>query len=598
MIHNLALLLATAYVFDLATARWSQKKTLLTQVLLGIFIGAMGMAAMTVPWVVAPGVIIDSRSILLSISGLFCGWIPTVTAMAMTGLFRIHLGGAGAWTGVIVIVFSGGIGIVWRRYLLEILPVLSWQRLYVFGLVVHLGMLALMLLLPAGIAGEVLLKIALPLMVFYPLVTVFLGMLMVNRLQRDLIQQKLTQESIRESETRYRTLVELIPDIIYRIKQDGTIDFISPAVRQLGYDPAELIGRPMADLLHPQDREKFGHLLVERRIGDRRQKKLDVRLIHKDQGFHDYEISVIFVQLSARGYWDVPDDQISRPDKKFLYTLGIAHDISDLKQAKEMAEGANRAKSDFLANMSHELRTPLNAVIGFSEVLKEQYFGPLVDKQQEYVDDILESGRHLLSLINDILDLARVEAGKPELDLSPVNIFELIDNSMGMIRQKAARHGITLEKEVAPELVEQKITADQRKLKQILYNLLSNAAKFTPDGGTVTVRAEQVHGRTRLGFETGTDQAYVEISVTDTGIGIDPAYQEKVFEPFFQIHRTTQDKSPGTGLGLPLTRDLVTLHGGKIFLVSQGQGKGSTFSFIIPVNQTRTQDLSQAGSDD
>jgi PAS domain S-box-containing protein len=766
MIHNLALLLATAYVFDLATARWSQKKTLLAQVLFGIFIGAMGMAAMTVPWVVAPGVIIDSRSILLSISGLFCGWIPTVTAMAMTGLFRIHLGGAGAWTGVIVIIFSGVIGIVWRRYLLEILPVLSWQRLYVFGLVVHLVMLALMLLLPAGIAGEVLSKIALPLMVFYPLVTVFLGMLMVNRLQRETSKQKLSEsrqfavatidaltahvavldetgrilavnqawrdfavanaqirtnvcegadylavcdtaegednslarnfargirsvtagevetfsmeypchspeeqrwfegrvtcfrtqtalrlvvvhenitgrkqaeqaltvhrnqlenlvktrtkdleeknrqlrrevdrrrlaeESIRESETRYRTLVELTPDIIYRIKQDGTIDFISSAVRQLGYDPAELIGRSMADLLHPQDREKFGQLLVERRIGNRRQKKLDVRLIHNDQGFHDYEISVIFVQLSARGYWDVPDDQISRPDKKFLYTLGIAHDISDLKRAKEMAEGANRAKSDFLANMSHELRTPLNAVIGFSEVLKEQYFGPLVDKQQEYVDDILESGRHLLSLINDILDLARVEAGKPELDLSPVNISELIDNSMIMIKQKAAKHGITLEKEVAPELEEQKITADQRKLKQILYNLFSNAVKFTPDGGTVTVRAEQVHGRTRQGFETGTDQAYVEISVTDTGIGIDPAYQEKVFEPFFQIYRTRQDKSPGTGLGLPLTRDLVTLHGGKIFLVSEGQGKGSTFSFIIPVNQARTQDLSQAGSDD
>jgi PAS domain S-box-containing protein len=895
MIHNLALLLATAYVFDLVTAQWPKKKTIHTQVLFGIFTGAIGMTAMTVPWAVAPGVIIDSRSILLSISGLFFGWIPTAMAMAMTGLFRVYQGGAGAWTGVVVIFFSGCIGIVWRRNLRGALPDLSWRQLYFFGLVVHLVMLALMFTLPLGTAGDVLLTITLPLMVFYPLVTVFLGMLLVNRLQRETVRQKLTEsrqfafaiidaltahvavldesgkiiavnqawrdfaasnppvqtnvceganylavcdtadgedkslaqdfareirlvmagkvqsfsmeypchspdeqrwfvgrvtcfgtstarrlvvaheniterkqaeqaladhrthlenqvkkrtlgleeknrqllqevarrrqaeDRIRESEERYRILVELTPDIIYRIREDGTIDFVSSAVRQLGYDPAELVGRPMADLLHPQDKEKFTHRLVERRIGKRRQKNFDVRLMHKNQGSQNFALNFTFVQLSARGYWDVPDSQILRPDKQFIYTLGIAHDITqrkqaekrleklataveqspatviitdlhgtieyanpkftemtgytleevegknprflksghhpqafykelwdtimsgrtwhgtfcnqnkngtiywerasispvrdpqgnvshfvavkedisqllqyenELTQAKEAAERANQAKSDFLANMSHELRTPLNAIIGFSEVLKEQYFGPLVDKQQEYVDDILESGRHLLSLINDILDLARVEAGKTELDLSQVNVSELIDNSMVMIKEKAGKHGITLEKKVTREIQEQKITADKRKLKQILYNLLSNAAKFTPDGGTITICAKQVHARTCSGFETGTDEACVEICVTDTGQGIDPAYQEKVFEPFFQVDQVQQDKSPGTGLGLPLTRDLVTLHGGKIFLFSEGQGKGSTFSFVLPVNQKNTQGPSNGQIED
>jgi PAS domain S-box-containing protein len=698
--------------------------------------------------------------------------------------------------------------------------------------------------------------------------------------------------------------VELTPDIIYRITEDGTIDYISSAVRQLGYDPADLKGKPMADLLHPDDREMFGHNLVERRIGERRQKHLDVRLMHKNHGSQDYALNFTFVQLSARGYWDVPDHEISRPDKQFLYTLGIAHDITlrkqaaqalvesrkklrllkdvaaaanaaatsnealqaavdgiarfmgwpvghvyeagdgppdrliptdiwyleddtrfaafreitertlfspgqgmigrvmaakksiwfedlaiypdfprighaggdglhagfafpvmvedhvaavmeffspekqspdpslleildeignqlgiviarkrsekeleklataveqspatvvitdlhghieyanpkfteltgytlaevkgknpsflksghhsqsfykqlwqtitsgrpwhgtfcnedkngtiyweqasispvrdpqgkvthfvavkenitqllqyenELKQAKESAERANRAKSDFLASMSHELRTPLNAIIGFSEVLKEQYFGPLVDKQQEYVDDILESGRHLLSLINDILDLSRVEAGKTELEPTRVDVSDLIDNSMVMIKEKAAKHNITLNKEVTAEIQEQQIIADNRRLKQIMYNLLSNAVKFTPDGGIITVRAERIHGTTHTGFDTGMDGPCVKISVTDTGSGIDPAYQDKVFEPFFQINRTQQDKNPGTGLGLSLTRDLVMLHGGKIFLNSEGQGKGSTFSFIIPVNLKRTQGPSHTDIED
>jgi signal transduction histidine kinase len=386
--------------------------------------------------------------------------------------------------------------------------------------------------------------------------------------------------------------VELTPDIIYRIKEDGIIDYISSAVRQLGYDPADLLGRPMADLLHPDDRKKFENCLVEHRIGERRQKNLDVRLMHKSRGAHEYSLNHTFVQLSARGYWDVPDHEISQPDKQFLYSLGIAHDISrllqyenELKRAKEGAERANRAKSVFLAGMSHELRTPLNAIIGFSEVLKEQYFGPLVDKQQEYVDDILESGKHLLSLINDILDLSRVESGKTELDLSRVNVSDLIDNSLMMIKEKSAKHRITLKKEVARTIREEEITADQRRLKQIVYNLLSNAAKFTPDGGTITIRADRFHESTRWGMDTGLDEPCVEISVTDTGPGIDPAYHEKVFDPFFQINQTQQGKNPGTGLGLSLTRDLVTLHRGKIFLVSEGQGKGATFTVIIPVTQ-------------
>lgn len=234
-------------------------------------------------------------------------------------------------------------------------------------------------------------------------------------------------------------------------------------------------------------------------------------------------------------------------------------------------EEASRAKSDFLANMSHELRTPLNSILGFSEVLQEQMVGDLNEKQQEYVKYIFTSGNHLLSLINDILDLAKVESGKMTLEANSFVLKALLESSMAILKEKAIKHDLAMELEVDPSLTAETIEADERKLKQILFNLLSNALKFTPEGGAVRITAEK-------------EGEFFKITVADTGIGISPEDIGKLFHSFAQLESPYAKQYEGTGLGLALTKKLVELHGGRIWVESE-VGKGSSFIFTIPARQ-------------
>jgi signal transduction histidine kinase len=238
----------------------------------------------------------------------------------------------------------------------------------------------------------------------------------------------------------------------------------------------------------------------------------------------------------------------------------------ELADKSRQLEVASQHKSEFLANMSHELRTPLNAIIGFSEVLSERMFGDLNEKQEEYLKDIHASGQHLLSLINDILDLSKIEAGRMELELTDFHLPTALDSALTLVRERAGRRNITLHTDVDPQLGQ--IQADERKVRQVVLNLLSNAIKFTLEGGRIEVRAAPVDGA-------------VEVSVTDTGVGIAPEHQEAVFEEFRQVG-TADKKVEGTGLGLTLCRKFVDLHGGKIWVKSE-LGMGSTFTFTLPV---------------
>ena len=275
--------------------------------------------------------------------------------------------------------------------------------------------------------------------------------------------------------------------------------------------------------------------------------------------------------------------------------------IETTQLQKEAAEASNRSKSEFLANMSHELRTPLNHIIGFTELVLDKHLGTLNEQQEEYLTDVHQSSRHLLSLINDILDLSKVEAGKLSLESSVIELEPILINSLTMVKEKALKHGIRLSTKV--DAIPTTIHADERKFKQILYNLLSNAVKFTEPGGEVGIEArvaqclsgpslpeEDVPNLTII--ENGTesvnmqDQNLVEcilISVTDTGIGLRQEDQERVFQPFEQADGSASRRYQGTGLGLSLTKKLVHLHGGTIWVDSDGENCGSRFSFVIPI---------------
>ena len=386
------------------------------------------------------------------------------------------------------------------------------------------------------------------------------------RKQVEAEQQQLSQR-LRDHQFYTRSLFESNIDAIMTTDPSGIITDVNKQMEVLsGCTRDELIGAPFKNYFTNPGRAATG-----------------IKLVLREKKVTNYELTArardgveTVVSINAATFYD--------RDRKLQGVFAAARDVTErkrldlvlleknveLESAKAVAEKTNLTKSDFLANMSHELRTPLNAVIGFSEVLQDQMFGQINEKQQEYVSNILTSGRHLLSLINDILDLSKVESGKMELELSSFSLRDSLDASMTMLREKALKGGLEIQLVLAPE-ADLQIEADQRKLKQILFNLLSNAVKFTPASGSVRVSVVR-------------DGDFIEVTVKDTGIGINAEDIPKLFHPFTQLESVYTKGFEGTGLGLALTRQLVELHFGRIWVESEF-GTGSSFSFTLPVKQ-------------
>ena len=254
----------------------------------------------------------------------------------------------------------------------------------------------------------------------------------------------------------------------------------------------------------------------------------------------------------------------------------------ETKNATMAAEAALRTKSEFLANMSHELRTPLNHILGFTELILDKKVGELNEIQEEYLNDVHSSSTHLLSLINDILDLSKVEAGRLEYRPTQIPIREILASSLIMIKEKAMKRSITISKEL--DDIPESIHADDTNLKQILYNLLSNAVKFTPNGGSIHLAAKRLsNADIQAKNDRTSSKEYIQISIKDSGIGLKKENLTKIFQPFEQVENSSSRQFQGSGLGLSLAKSLVELNGGKIWAESDGEGLGSVFSFSLPV---------------
>ena len=406
----------------------------------------------------------------------------------------------------------------------------------------------------------------------------------------------LRAEKLLEDKTlELRRIFETSLDGIMINDPDGFIIMVNSALEKLsGYPQDELIGKHIAELLPKGDaHKKRAQEMRNRLYADEMVTGFELKWLQKEGSTIDLEANLALLK-----------------DNKGTVTGNIAslRDITQrkkeeaqLRKAKEAAEAASSAKSEFLANMSHELRTPMNHIIGFTELLASKHYGDLNEIQMEYLNDVLKSSQHLLSLINNVLNFSNLESKKLELNLNDFNIRVFLEKTLALYREKAAQNGLKLT--IETDHIPATITADEKKLNQIFDNLLSNAVKFSPHGGTVSISARMVERACRPGLrwsdpadmqiiddQTGQTTIpdiqhveCIEFTVADTGLGIKPEDQKRIFEPFEQLDASSSKKYQGTGLGLALTKSLVELHGGKIWVESNGETKGSRFSFIIPV---------------
>ncbi len=562
LLQNTAILLALSYVYEFWWNRNYEPKNILNKILTGFIIGLIGIVVMLTPWILVPGLVFDTRSVVLSVSGLFFGKLPTAVAILLTGLVRLFNGGDGVLMGIAVVITSGAIGMLWNRF-----RPLKQSKNYVaelvaMGFVVHIVMLACTLLLPVSTRLETLKTIAVPTLIIYPAATLLLGTLMFRQFQN--WQNRRAADKLRESERRFSELLKNTFLYSAIVNLEGKIVFCNRSLLEVSeYTFDELTEKNLFDIFVPlESKEQLSLLFSKALSGDESALNFEAEFLTKSG-------TRLLVSFNCTLLKD--------EDGKISGVAGIGENITKRRQteaellmSKIKAEESDKLKSIFLANMSHEIRTPMNSIMGFSGLLGEKDLSD--DSKNQYIDIIKSSSTRLLQLINDIIDLSKIEAKQLSVNLSECNLSELLSNSIESFRKSELllkKPGIKLVLNLPEEIDRIKFLTDGVRVQQVLDNLVSNAIKYS------------LRGRIEVGCEiiSNNGSEVIEIYIKDTGIGISPEMQEIVFERFRQVEEGRYHE--GAGLGLSISKGIVELLGGKIWFTSE-VNIGSTFYFTIP----------------
>lgn len=582
LLQNIGILVAFAMVYEITWLKSEAPKSVSSKIITGLVIGGIGVVLMFSPWTLMPGVVFDTRSIMLAVSGLFFGFIPTLVAMIFTGLWRVWMGGGGMWMGVAVIFSSGTIGILWNRYRPVIDIKNSYLELLLLGFVVHMAMLCCTLFLPSGTTWPTIKVVFFPLLLIYTPGTMFLGILMLNQTRN--VKNRFALEKVNELERRLSEIMKSGNIVSLILDVNARILFCNKYLIELtGYTEEEVMQRDWLDLfLPPETKKDVSRIFRESLRGDSFTEVYENQIIgkngdrfyiswHNNKLFNEKNeligVACLGVNFTQRKLMEqqLSEANVNLEDKNSQYKMLN----QELLVAKEKAEESDRLKSAFLANLSHEIRTPMNAIMGFTDLLRE----PDLDMQEKdsYINVVHKSGMHLLSIINDIIEMSRIEAGFVELGASTIDLSTLFDDLYKTLF-------VTIPEIKKIELVVDKtepgltIIADEVKLRQILINLISNAIKYS-DTGTITF------GYLRK------NQNELHFWVQDTGIGIDEKHHELIFNRFRQVDEELKFARGGFGLGLSISKAYVEMMGGELSLVSELE-KGSLFSFYIPLVET------------
>lgn len=585
LLQNTAILLAFAMLYEHFWVKNEDSMSIAAKVITGLILSGIGVVLMFTPWTFIPGIVFDTRSVMISISGLFFGPIPTFIIILITGLMRLYLGGDGQWMGIAVIIFSGIIGLLWRQFRPQWKLKYPYIELLALGLTVHVAMLGCTLFLPADRILSTVKTIALPLLFIYSPATMLLGLIMLN--QSKIWKNRNAELKLKESERRFAQLLESGNIVSLVLNKDGTINFCNNYLLQIsGYTLEEVLGKDWFTLFisatdKPELLEIFNSGMQTKKII----KNHDNQILAKNGEQLYVSWYNIILQSDENEVNGLASIGVNITDRK-IYEIKLEEKNAkieaqneeykkvnvDLQKAKEKAEESDRLKSAFLANMSHEIRTPMNGILGFADLLKNPDISG--KKQQEFIRVIEQSGQRMLTIINDIISISKIESGVVEVSQEESNINDQIHYIYSFFKPEVDKKGLkfSVRNNLKSEVT--KILTDRDKLYIILSNLVKNAIKFTSKGSI------------EIGYERK-DQN-LEFFVKDTGVGILPENQELIFERFRQGSESLSRDYEGAGLGLSITKAFVELLGGKIWLESTF-GSGSTFYFTIPYNTSKIQ---------